>query len=244
MYPPRTRDAGDRHGRRSAETCAPRERSLPPVRRTAFRRGHRGSGSPRITGSNFVRCAATADRLGDASRRGGGSAALNRNGRRSYARRRAAFRPPIRTAQSTPSILGTNTADRLGDASRRRGSAALNWNVRRSCARRRAAFRPPIRTAQSTRSILGTLPDGPNAQRRRNSELARHRRDAVTCAGPVVVDDFPQESPITRRELDVIETYLKALLDEVLGVPEYRKNSPWRESGSLRQWMQVARCST
>jgi hypothetical protein len=62
---------------------------------------------------------------------------------------------------------------------------------------------------------------GPNAQRRRNSELARPiRRDAVTWAGPVVVDDFPQEIPITRRELDVIETYLGALLDEALGVPE------------------------
>ena len=96
-------------------------------------------------------------------------------------------------------ITGSNfvrcaaTADRLGDASRRRGSAALNRNVRRSCARRRAAFRPPIRTAQPTPSILGTLPDGPNAQRRRNSELARPiRRDAVTWAGPVVVDDLPQ----------------------------------------------------
>jgi len=64
------------------------------------------------------------------------------------------------------------------------------------------------------------LTDGPNAQRRRNSELTRHRRDAVTWAGPVVVDDFPQEIPITRRELDVIETYLGALLDEALGVPE------------------------
>ena len=124
-------------------------------------------------------------------------------------------------------ITGSNfvrcaaTADRLGDASRRRGSAALNRNVRRSCARRRAAFRPPIRTAQPTPSILGTLPDGPNAQRRRNSELARPiRRDAVTWAGPVVVDDLPQEIPITRRELDVIETYLGVLLDEALGAPE------------------------
>jgi len=119
-------------------------------------------------------------------------------------------------------ITGSNfvrcaaTADRLGDASRRRGSAALNRNVRRSSARRRGAYRPPIRTAQSTPSILGTLPDGPNAQRRRNSELARPiRRDAV-----VVVDDFPQEIPIMRRELDVIETYLGALLDEALGMPE------------------------
>jgi hypothetical protein len=65
------------------------------------------------------------------------------------------------------------------------------------------------------------LTDGPNARRRRNSELARPiRRDAVTWAGPVVVDDFPQEIPITRRELDVIETYLGALLDDALRVPE------------------------
>jgi hypothetical protein len=144
----------------------------------------------RITGSNFVRCAATADRLGDASRRRGGSAALNRNGRRSYARRRAAFRPPIRTAQSTPSILGTTNE---------RGPA---W--------------------QAANELPAILPvtEGPNAQRRRNPELARYRRDAVTWAGPVVVDDFPQEIPITRRELDVIETYLGALLDEALGVPE------------------------
>ena len=61
---------------------------------------------------------------------------------------------------------------------------------------------------------------GPNAQRRRNSGLTRHRRDAVTWAGPIVVDDFPQEIPITRRELDVIETYLGAVLDETLGVAE------------------------
>jgi hypothetical protein len=65
------------------------------------------------------------------------------------------------------------------------------------------------------------LTDGPNARRRRNSELARPiRRDAVTWAGPVVGDDFPQEIPITQRELDVIETYLGALLDDALGVPE------------------------
>jgi len=117
----------------------------------------------RITGSIFVSCAATADRLGDASRRRGGSAALNRNGRRSYARRRAAFRPPIRTAKSTPSILGTTNEHGLA--------------------------------RQAT-------------------------DDLITCAGPVVVDDFPQEIPITRRELDLIETYLGALLDEALGVPE------------------------
>jgi hypothetical protein len=129
----------------------------------------------RITGSNLVRCAPTADRLGHASRQRGGLAALNRNGRRSCARRRAAFRPPIRTAG-------------------------------------------PTRQAQIQRRRR--LTEGLNAQRLRNPELARHRREAVTWAGPVVVDDFPQEIPITRRELDVIETYLGALLDEALGVPE------------------------
>jgi hypothetical protein len=63
------------------------------------------------------------------------------------------------------------------------------------------------------------LTEGPNAQRRRNSEPARGH-DAVTWADPVVVDDFPQEIPITRRELDVIETYLGALLDDALGLLE------------------------
>jgi hypothetical protein len=75
-------------------------------------------------------------------------------------------------------------------------------------------------TRQASTQRRSRLPDGPNAQRRRNSELTRHRRDAVTWAGPIVIDDFPEEIPITRRELDVIETYLGALLDEALGVPE------------------------
>lgn len=67
MYRPRTRDAGDRHGRRSAATCAPRERSLPPVRRTAFRRGHRGSGSPSLgyrSDLRPVRLVSSIDRYG------------------------------------------------------------------------------------------------------------------------------------------------------------------------------------
>ena len=82
--------------------------------------------------------------------------------------------------------------------------------------------RPPSsgRPTRQARPAELRLPGGSNVQRPRNSELTRHRRDAVTWAGPVVVDDFPQETPITRRELDVIETYLGALLDEALGVPE------------------------
>jgi hypothetical protein len=65
------------------------------------------------------------------------------------------------------------------------------------------------------------LTDGPNSQRRRRSELARRIPcGAVTWAGPIVVDDFPQEIPITRRELEVIETYLGALLNDALGGSE------------------------
>jgi hypothetical protein len=59
MYRPRTRDAGDRHGRRSAATCAPRARSLPPVRRTAFRLQGGRDASQTDTGrpaSLFFRC--------------------------------------------------------------------------------------------------------------------------------------------------------------------------------------------
>ena len=77
----------------------------------------------------------------------------------------------------------------------------------------------PTRQAQVQRRPR--LHDGPNARRRLKSELARPiRRGAVTWACPDVVDDFPQEIPITRRELDVIETYLGALLDDALGRPE------------------------
>ena len=39
-------------------------------------------------------------------------------------------------------------------------------------------------------------------------------------AGLEVVDDLSQAIPVAQRELDVIETYLGALLDDALGEPE------------------------
>jgi hypothetical protein len=39
----------------------------------------------------------------------------------------------------------------------------------------------------------------------------------VAFDGPHVVDDLPQVIPVAQRELDVIETYLGALLDDALG---------------------------
>lgn len=40
------------------------------------------------------------------------------------------------------------------------------------------------------------------------------RRAAHHC--PEVVDDYPEIVPVTQRELDVIETYLGSLLDDLL----------------------------
>jgi hypothetical protein len=67
------------------------------------------------------------------------------------------------------------------------------------------------------------LTAAPNAQRRRKSARAPLiRRGAPTFAeaGPDVVDDFPTAIPVTPRELDVIDTYLGALLDDALGKRE------------------------
>jgi hypothetical protein len=38
----------------------------------------------------------------------------------------------------------------------------------------------------------------------------------VACLRPKVVDDFPEIMPVMQRELDVIETYLGSLLDDLL----------------------------
>ena len=38
-------------------------------------------------------------------------------------------------------------------------------------------------------------------------------------AGPIVVDDWPEPVAVSRAELDVIETYLARLLDEILTPP-------------------------
>jgi hypothetical protein len=61
----------------------------------------------------------------------------------------------------------------------------------------------------------------PNAQRRRKSKPAPLIGSGPpTFAGVGVVDDFPTAIPVTPRELDVIETYLGALLDDALGKRE------------------------
>jgi hypothetical protein len=62
----------------------------------------------------------------------------------------------------------------------------------------------------------------PNAQGRKSGLAPLIRRGPPTPieAGAVVVDDFPTAIPVTARELEVIETYLAALLDDALGKRE------------------------
>jgi hypothetical protein len=57
------------------------------------------------------------------------------------------------------------------------------------------------------------------SRRSLNSGLARPARPFM-FDGPDVVDDFPQSIPVAQHELDVIETYLGVLLDDVLGRTE------------------------
>jgi len=81
------------------------------------------------------------------------------------------------------------------------------------------------------RTELDAGPRQAVAGRRRHPEV-RPRRDldprlarpicpsGVAFDGPHVVDDLPQVIPVAQRELDVIETYLGALLDDALGRTE------------------------
>jgi hypothetical protein len=46
------------------------------------------------------------------------------------------------------------------------------------------------------------------------------RRSTLFAADPDVVDDFPTAMPVTQGELEVIETYLGALLGDALGKRE------------------------
>jgi hypothetical protein len=66
------------------------------------------------------------------------------------------------------------------------------------------------------------LTDGSGAQRHRKAALARTLGPGTATIiepGLHVVDELPQAIPPTQRELEVIETYLGALLDAVLGRP-------------------------
>ena len=64
--------------------------------------------------------------------------------------------------------------------------------------------------------------DPPNSQQvpRRAHSHPTARRPELPKQGPQTIDDFPEVMSVTRGELDVIETYLGALLDEMLGCVE------------------------
>jgi hypothetical protein len=64
------------------------------------------------------------------------------------------------------------------------------------------------------------LSDGPSAPRTRKVQPVQPiSRQAVkpVALDAAVLDNFPESIPVSQGELDVLDTYLGALLDEVLG---------------------------
>ena len=85
----------------------------------------------------------------------------------------------------------------------------LRYGARTELGMRRPAVASPRRHAEV------------RPRRDLKSGLARPiRPSGVMFDGPDVVDDLPRVIPVAQRELDVIETYLGALLDEALGRTE------------------------
>jgi hypothetical protein len=91
-----------------------------------------------------------------------------------------------------------------------------------------------MRRKPDWRSATPTVPgnrrrQGVAGERRAKVQTRRGRKSGlatpfhppvVTFGGLDVVDDFPQVIPVLQRELEVIETYLGALLDDALGRTE------------------------
>jgi len=79
-----------------------------------------------------------------------------------------------------------------------------------------------LRGSKLARRLAQALPaQGQLARSNRTAEPARliAADRPVRNAGSAVeaVDDFPEAIPVTARELEVIETYLSAVLDELSG---------------------------
>ena len=113
----------------------------------------------------------------------------------------------------------------------RAGHGSLTFAMRRkpsstSGAQIDADVRPQDKAGPTRRPDVrrrSRLTEGPNAQRCRKPEPRRTiGRGAATIIEPSlhVLDDLPHPIPLAERELDVIETYLGALLDDALGRTE------------------------
>jgi hypothetical protein len=50
-----------------------------------------------------------------------------------------------------------------------------------------------------------------------NAKLSRAPTELVEKPVPDVIDDFPEILPVLQRELDIIETYLGATVDQLVG---------------------------
>lgn len=59
-------------------------------------------------------------------------------------------------------------------------------------------------------------------------------RIEVAAPDPVVIDDLPEEIPVTARELDAIETYLGILLAKLVGGTERTDRADLADEGVTR----------
>ena len=129
----------------------------------------------------------------------------------------SSFLPPPTGLSST--LL--TSIDRAGqdDARGPRHHASLACGMRRKPDWRSGT--PPDPGNRPRQGVAGQRRAKVQPRRGRKSELARPiRPPVVTFGGLDVVDDFPPVIPVAQRELEVIETYLSALLDDALGRTE------------------------
>ena len=91
---------------------------------------------------------------------------------------------------------------------------------RRAASTRRVGIDAHLRARQhAPRPITPPLWPERNHRRSRNTRQVNVPAQSQPPA-PRVIDDFPQTVPVDARELEVIETYLGALLNELMGPQE------------------------
>jgi hypothetical protein len=90
---------------------------------------------------------------------------------------------------------------------------------RKPNSRPRAQSKPGIRRRLNVAGAIGQA-RVPHRRLRKSDRARPIRPRAIGRANPGVVDDLPHIMPVSRRELDVIETYLRGFLDDALGRPQ------------------------
>ena len=104
---------------------------------------------------------------------------------------------------------------------------AMDWRQDGLVHRAKSNFKPsPSGQGRATRPAFSCRAAGlgrplrairrSNAGHHPNAKLSRAPTELVEKPVPNVIDDFPEILPVLQRELDIIETYLGATLDQLL----------------------------